>query len=79
MLDVHGYGNETDGGLVPDLVRKLQVGYTRRNMGRLVLEQTDPRTETLERISCSESDARHGTSAEVFGSVRNISIRSPRR
>ena len=47
MLDVHGYENGTDGGWVPDLVRKLGVEYTRRNMGRLVLEQTDPRTETL--------------------------------
>ena len=47
MLDVHGYENETDGGCVPDPGRKLQVEYTRRNKGRPVLEQTDPRTETL--------------------------------
>jgi len=51
MLDVHGYGNETDGGLVPGLVMKGQAECTRRNMGRLVLEQMDPRTETLGRVS----------------------------
>lgn len=61
MLDVHGYENETCEGLVPDLVRKRQAEYTRRNTGRLVLEQTDPRTETLGRVTGCESDTRNGT------------------
>lgn len=50
MLEVHGYENETDGGLVPYLATKRQVEYTRRSMGRLVLEQTDPRTQTLQHL-----------------------------
>lgn len=47
MLDLHGYENETDGGWVPGLETKRQAGYMRRNTGRLMLEPTDPRTETL--------------------------------
>lgn len=47
MLDVHDYENGTDGGWVPGLEMKRPAECMRRNTGRLMLEQTDPRTETL--------------------------------
>ena len=74
MLDLHGCENETDGGLVLGLARRAEC--TRRNMDRLVLEQTDPQTETLGRIFRCESDACNGIRTR---SVRKLSIQSPRQ
>ena len=61
MQDAHGYESETDGGWVPGLETKRQAECMRRNTGRLVLEQTDPRTETLRRFCRCEPDAGNGT------------------